>query len=325
MKGELSGKKISVDGYNFLYQFITSIRTKEGFLLTTEEGKVVSHLKGMLSRLSTMKENGIDPIIIFDGEPHPLKKGTLELRRKRKEMAQKEWEEALEKGDLSKAKSKAQQTSRLTHEMVSDARRLLDLMGIQYIDAPGEGEAQAAFMCEKGMVYAAGSQDYDSLLFGSIRLLRNMGTTGKRKLPGGEGWRSVEPELIDLEISLDTLKITRKQLVDVAILVGTDFNEGVNGIGPKKALKLIRKYKDLETTVKQERLPLVEWDEVRKIFLFPDIKKDVKVEVRYPKEEPLREFLTEELGLNKNGVERNIERLNKVRSVKSQRSLDSFY
>lgn len=322
---ELSGRTIAMDAYNVLYQFVASIRTPEGFPLTDSRGNVVSHLKGLFSRTSSLLSEDVDPIYIFDGKPHELKKGTLELRRERKEKAQQEWERALEVGDLDRARTKAQQTSRLTDEMVKDAKHLLDLMGVTWIQAPGEGEAQASHMADKGDVYGASSQDFDSLLFGCPRLIRNLAVSGRRKLPGRKIWVNVQPEVIDLEATLNDLSLSREQLIDMAIMMGTDFNEGVKGIGPKRALSLISEFGSLEVIVKQKRIPLLEWEEVRNIFLHPEVTDEYSLEKGTMDRDAIIEFLVDEREFGQKGVEKTIDQIaNEVRSG-SQSSLDAFF
>jgi len=324
-EGELSGKIVGMDAYNILYQFTASIRTPEGFPLTNSRGVVVSHLKGLFSRTASFFSEGIRPVYIFDGTPHALKKGTLDLRRERKEKARKEWEIALEEGDLERARTKAQQTSRLTDDMVEDSRRLLRLMGVPCIQAPGEGEAQASYMASKGIFYGASSQDLDSLLFGCPRLIRNLAVTGRRKLPGKHSWVNVEPEIIELQATLDKLDISREQLVDMAILVGTDFNEGVKGIGPKRSLAMIREFGSLESLVKEKRIPLLEWEEIREIFLDPDVSKDIELSFRKPDPEKIIEMLVEEMEFGRAGVEKTLQQLGSRAETPSQVSLDAFF
>jgi len=322
---ELSGRIVAMDAFNILYQFVASIRTPEGFPLTDSNGNVVSHLKGIFNRTSNFIEAGIRPVFIFDGKPHELKKGTLKLRRERKEKAQKEWESALEAGDLEKARTKAQQTSKLTDDMISDTIRLLDLMGVECIQAPGEGEAQASYMALKGDAYGASSQDFDSLLFGCPRLIRNLAISGRRKLPGKRVWVNVSPELIDLANSLEDLNITREQLIDMAIMIGTDFNEGVKGIGPKKALSLITKYGNLEKVVKEKRIPLLEWERVREIFLEPEVTDDYSLISGSLDREGLFKFLVDEREFREDGVQKTLDLLTKEVRTKAQSSLDSFF
>ncbi|MGA1848989.1 MAG: flap endonuclease-1 [Thermoplasmatota archaeon] len=324
-EGELSGKVIGMDAYNILYQFTASIRTPEGFPLTNSKGVVVSHLKGLFSRTASLISEGIRPVYIFDGKPHELKRGTLDLRRERKERAQKEWETALEEGDLEKARTKAQQTSRLTDEMVDDSKRLLGLMGVPCIQAPGEGEAQASHMARSGIFYGASSQDFDSLLFGCPRLIRNLALTGRRKLPGKRAWVNVEPEMIELQATLENLGITREQLVDMAILVGTDFNEGVRGIGPKRSLAMIREFKSLEVLAREKRIPLLEWEEIREIFLHPDISEGVEIVFGEPDTQGIMDMLVEEMEFSTPGVEKTLQQLGSRSEAPAQVSLDAFF
>ena len=237
---ELANQKVAIDGYNILYQFLSSIRQADGTLLTDSEGRVTSHLSGLFFRLSSLVENGIKPCIIFDGKPPKLKRKLLEERRLRKIKAEIEWEAAIAAGDTETARTKAQQTTRLDKEMLIESKKLLDLIGIPWFDAPSEGEAQVAHLIKTEKVDYGASQDYDTILFGAKNFVRNLTLSNRRKLPKQNKWVAVTPELIDVELSLSKLEITREQLVDVSILMGTDFNPGIDGVGPKKGLKLIK-------------------------------------------------------------------------------------
>jgi flap endonuclease-1 len=324
-ESDLKGKVLTVDTYNMLYQFLSSIRTPEGFPLTAPDGRVVSHIKGLFNRSINMLSSYIRPVFIFDGEPHPLKRGTLDLRRERKEKAVVEWERALEEGDLERARSKARQTSRITKDMVKDAWRLLRLLGIPCIKAKGEGEAQAAHICSKGEANAVCSQDFDSLLFGAPILLRNMATTGRRKLPGKNLYIDVVPERIDLKETLDQLGLTRDQLIDLAILIGTDFNEGVPGIGPKRGLQLIKEMGSIEEAARSRRLPLVEWEEVRKVFREPQVHDDYTLAWDRPDIDRVKELLIGELSFSRASVEGPLKAFEGVSGTTGQSSLDSFF
>ena len=239
---ELSGQRIAIDGYNVLYQFLTSIRQADGSLLTDSEGRVTSHLSGIFFRFSKLVENGIRLCVVFDGKPPQLKMNLLEERRQRKIKAQIEWEAAVEAGDRETARTKAQQTTRLESHMIDDSKKLLDLLGIPWVEAPSEGEAQVASLLEQGMVDYGASQDFDTVLFGASKFIRNLTLSGRRKLPKQQKWVEVSPEIVDLETSFQKLEINREQLIDVAILMGTDFNPGIDGIGPKRGLKLIQEF-----------------------------------------------------------------------------------
>lgn len=264
---DLRGKTVAIDAYNMIYQFLSIIRQPDGSPLCDKEGRVTSQLSGILYRTSNLICQGIEPIFVFDGKPNELKKATLDERKERREKATAEWEEAKEAGDMKKAFSKAQQTSRMTPEIRGSSKSLIKALGLPMVEAPSDGEAQAAYMCKKGSVYAAASQDFDSLLFGTPTLVRNMTITGRRKIPGKEMYKDVLTELISTEDFLTSLGITREQLVDMCILMGTDFNEGISGIGPKKGLKLVKEMKDLEHILPHLDKEIPEYEEIRTIFL----------------------------------------------------------
>ncbi|MFH1721399.1 MAG: flap endonuclease-1 [Candidatus Altiarchaeota archaeon] len=257
----LEGRSIAIDALNSIYQFLSSIRQPDGTPLMDTQGNVTSHLTGLFYRTTRLLAMGIKPIYVFDGKPHPLKEAELEKRRALKEDAQEKYEKAKAEGRIEEASKYARRTSRFTEEMKEDCFSLLSLMGVPAIQAPGEGEAQCVRLCEKEPdIWAVGSMDYDALLLGAPRLVRGLTLSGK-----------IEPGIIDLEIALRDLELTREQLIEVAILVGTDFNPGVKGIGPKKAL----------ATVKNNEIDSLDFDfdfaEVKKVFMKPNYTDDYKI------------------------------------------------
>ena len=264
---ELRGKTVAVDAYNTIFQFLSIIRQPDGKPLMDQDGNVTSHLSGILYRTSNLIEAGVEPVFVFDGKASDLKAGTIEERIARREKAKEEYEKALAEGDLKKAFSKAQQTSRMTPDILDSSKRLLRLLGIPVVQAPSDGEAQAAYMCSKGSVYAAASQDFDSILFGAPLLVRNLTISGRRKVPGKNVYKEVKTEIIDTPSMLQGLGLTRAQLVDVCIMIGTDFNRGIDGIGPKKGLKLIQKHGNLEAALQAIGQEIPGYQDVRDIFL----------------------------------------------------------
>ncbi|MBI4344403.1 MAG: flap endonuclease-1, partial [Euryarchaeota archaeon] len=220
----MGGKRIAIDALNSLYQFLSIIRQPTGELLMDSRGRVTSHLSGLFYRNLNLLEFGIKPVYVFDGRPPRLKGRTTEVRREARERAAVEWRRALDEERYELAKTKAMQSASLNESMLSDSNELLGYLGIPCVQAPSEGEAQAAHMAMKGEVWAAGSQDYDSLLFGAPRLVRNLTISGKRKIPRRNAYVEVKPEILHLERVLKELEITREQLVDLAILIGTDYN-----------------------------------------------------------------------------------------------------
>lgn len=321
----LRGRIIAIDAYNALYQFLALIRLRYGVPLTDKYGRVTSHLNGLLFRTLRLVEAGIRPVYVYDGRPPKLKSKTLEERVEKKKEAEVKWREAVARGDLRDAWAKAVQTSRLTKNMAEDSKKLLDYMGIPWVQAPSEGEAQAAYMTQEGDVWASASQDYDSLLFGSLRLVRNLTITGKKFLRKTPGYYRLKPELIKLEETLGKLELTREQLVDMCLLMGTDYNEGVKGIGPVKAYKLIKKYGTLEKVLEGEKISLnAHIDAVRDFFLNPPVTADYSLEWRDVDEEGLIEFLVEERGFRKERVRRAVERLRRARALGKQSTLELY-
>ena len=322
---DFQGKTIAIDAHNALYQFLSSIRQPDGTPLQDRKGRVTSHLSGLLYRTANLAESGIRPVYVFDGKPPELKRATIAERGERKAKAEAEYRQAVEEGDEAKAFSKAQQTSHLDREMVAEAKALLDALGIPWVQAPSEGEAQAAHMARKGDVWAASSQDYDALLFGAPRLVRNMAVTGKRKLPGKSIWVDVEPEMLELETVLKETSLTREQLVDAGILVGTDFHPGIKGVGPKRAVKLLKEKGTLTDVLHHLEQDIPEADAIRDIFLKPEVTDQYAVKFRPASEADVRRILVQEHDFGEDRVKATFPRYAKLHEAMKQRSLDAFF
>ena len=259
----LAGKTLAVDGFNAAYQFLATIRQKDGQLFCDAEGRVTSHLMGVLYRTTALLRDGVLPIWVFDGKPPERKAGTIRQRILLKEKAESAYQEALAAGDLETARRKAAQTSRLTRPMVAELVDLLRALGVPALEAPSEGEAQAAVMAARGTVWAAASEDYDSLLFGAPRLVRGLAARSS-------GGRNPVAQLIDREAMLSSLGIDAEELIVLGVLVGTDFNDGARGYGPKKALKLVRQHLGFDATVRAAGIEPDEAKEVAEIFRHPN-------------------------------------------------------
>ena len=322
---ELSGKKIAIDAFNTLYQFLSIIRDRmTGEPLRDSKGRTTSHLAGLFYRTSNLVEAGIKPIFVFDGEPPKFKKKTVEERNTARAEARKKWQEALEKGE--EAIKYAQAAAKLTDEMIEDSKVLLDAMGMPWIQAPSEGEAMCAHLCKKNIVFATGSQDADALLFGSPYLIRNLSITGKRKLPRKEAYIEIKPEIIELQEVLKTLELTQEQLIIVGMLIGTDYNSGIEKVGPKTALKLVKEHKTLKKI-----LANVEWktetgpEEIYNFFLKPPITEKYKIEWKQPDADKLINFMVNEHNFSQERVEKVIESLQKSFTTSKQVTLKSWF
>ncbi|MBI3190708.1 flap endonuclease-1 [archaeon] len=275
---DLFDKKIAIDSYNWLYQFLSIIRQADGTPLKDSKGRVTSHFSGLYYRTLKLLEAGIKPIYVFDGKPVEMKKETTEQRRSVRAEAKDEWKRALERGDLESAKKYAQRSTTVTEEIVDGSKQLLDAMGIPYIQAPNEGEALCSVMCKNNDVFATSSQDYDVLLFGSPRLVRNLSISGRKKR--GSEYVTINPEMIILRDALNTLSLTQEQMIILGILVGTDYNPGgIPGYGPKKALQIVKENKSLEKVFKD-----LAWNfpaTPEEIFDFFTSPKEIKYDIKF--------------------------------------------
>jgi len=318
----LNGKILMVDAFNVLYQFLTSIRQRDGTLLKTSNGVVTSHVMGLFNRTAKLMQLGLKLAFVFDGKSPELKFRERERRSELKQKASENYKLAKQEGDIGAMKMYAARSSRLSHDMVNDAKVLLEALGVPVVQAPSEGEAQAAYMVANGQGYGVASEDYDALLFGVPRLIKGLSVSQKRKQKGILNYKRSDIELIELADVLNTLKISKDQLIVLGILVGTDFNPGgVKGIGPKKALELVHFYgtnfDGLFSDVNWEFEH--SWTDVFNIF--KNIKHtDIGLEWKSPDLKRLKELLVGRFEFSEAFVMKKIESLGKGR----QQSLGAF-
>jgi flap endonuclease-1 len=246
-----------------------------------------------------------------------------------KEEAAVRYEQALREGKPEEARVYAQATSHLKDYMAQDSKKLLDLMGVPWLQAPSEGEAQAAHLTKRGDAYYCASQDYDSLLFGAPRFVRNITISGRRKLPSKNMYVEVVPEVVELERVLKECAITYEQLVDVGILIGTDFNpDGIRGLGPKTALKLINQYGSLEEAVlhvENAEFP-VEPQRIREIFLRPKVTDAYDLEWRDPNVEGVVDFICRGRDFSEDRVRKALEKMQRgITREKGKTTLEKWF
>ncbi len=310
---DLEGRTVAIDAYNTLYQFLSGIRQRDGTPLMDYNGNITSHLSGILYRTSSIVEKGIKPIYVFDGESSPYKTKTIQQRRSIKEEAEKQRREAISVGDEETARKYAIRTSRITPYIIESSKKLLDLMGIPYVQAKGEGEAQASYIVSQGDAWAVASQDYDCLLFGAPRIIRNLTLSG--------GFSHLE--YIELNKALNDVNLTREQLIDLALMVGTDFNEGIHGIGAKRGMKLIKEGTLEEAIIKLDVDFPINPDELRDIFLKHDVNTDYNIKFKNLNIEKLCEFMCEEHGFSQSRVINVTEKMKKLNT--NQKSLEDWF
>ena len=321
-----TSKIVAIDAYNAIYQFLSIIRGPDGLPLSDHNGKITSHISGLFYRNINFLSLGIKPVYVFDGKPPSLKSAEIQRRKQVKKDATIKYEIAISEGNYVEAKKFAQQTSVLRDDMVEESKKFLDLFGIPSIQAPSEGEATAAHLTNTGQAYASASQDFDSLLFGAKRLVRNFTNSGKRKLPNRNTTIEIEPELILLDKTLAELGVTKEQLVDIGILIGTDFNpDGFERIGPKTALKMVKEYGNLENVPQiQDKLNEIDYKQIREIFLKPKVAEVSEIKFGNIDYAGIINYLTKERSFSLDRVDTSLNRLKKSYEKKSH-NLDQWF
>jgi len=326
----LHGKILAVDSFNMLYQFLTTIRSRDGTPLMDSNGNVTSHLVGLFSRTTKMMQKGLRPVFVFDGKPPELKKKERERRAELKAEAKVKYEDAKQKENLDEMRKYAGRTAKLSPEMIEEAKKLVSALGLPVVQAPSEGEAQAAFMAKQGDAFAVISQDFDSMVHGAPKIVRNLSLLGKRKKVNKLSYEIVKPELIDLSENLNNLGVDQNQLIVLAMLVGTDYNiGGVKGIGPKNALKLVKKHgTDFDALFKEVNWKDsfdTDWNEVYGVIKNMETTTDYNIEFTEPNREQLRELLVEQHDFSDERINRAFDEFEKGKKEKAQKGLSEFF
>lgn len=318
------GRKVAIDASMSLYQFLIAVRQDGGAMMTSEDGSTTSHLMGMFYRTIRMVENGIKPVYVFDGKPPTMKAGELEKRKEKRDEAQAALEKAKEDGNMEEVDKQNRRLVKVTTEHVNDVKVLLKHMGIPFVSAPCEAEAQCAELVKGGKVFAAGTEDMDALTFGTTVLLRHLTFSEARKMPIKE---------FHLKSVLEGFELSQDQFVDLCILLGCDYVDKIKGIGPKKAIELVKKHKNIETILdnidKSKYPPPENWlyTEARRLFTAPDVTPASEVDIKWekPDEEALVAYMCGEKGFAEERIRNGIRKLDKARGGATQGRLDSFF
>lgn len=329
---ELTGKILCVDAFNTLYQFLSTIRQPDGTPLMDNNKKITSHLSGLFYRNINLLSEGIKLVYVFDGFAPTLKARTHKKRQETRDLAREKYEDAKAEEDVMGMKRYSSQLLRLDDEMIRESKELLEAMGIAVIQAPSEGEAEAAYLSRvRSNVYASVSQDYDSLLFGTPKLIRNLTISRKRKTYNG--YVEIKPEIIELEKVLNYLEINLDQLICLGILVGTDYNpKGIPRIGQKKALEIVKRYKQpvlIFQSVEEQMMSLsgeeqFDWKEIFELFRKPDIS-DSEIEFGNVNENRIRDILIERHNFSEERVNKQIDKLKEIRERLKQKNLGKWF
>jgi len=323
------GRKVAVDASMSLYQFLIAVR-QDGSgggghqMLTNADGETTSHLMGMFYRTIRMIDNGIKPVYVFDGKPPQMKAGELEKRTEKREVAQAALDKAKEEGNMEEVDKQSRRLVKVTKDHVEEVKVLLKHMGVPFVEAPCEAEAQCAELAKAGKVYAVGTEDMDALTFGTPVLLRHLTFSEARKMPIKE---------FHLSSIMEGFEMSPDQFVDLCILLGCDYVDKIRGIGPKKAIELVKKHKDIETILKNldsSKYPAPDnwmFTEARRLFKTPDVTPADQIDLKWekPDEEELVKYMCGEKGFAEERIRNGCKKLVKARGGATQGRLDSFF
>jgi flap endonuclease-1 len=316
---DLKNKRLAVDASQMLYQFLSSIRQPDGTPLMDSKNNITSHLMGISTRIPNLIERNLRLAFIFDGKPPLLKIHEQEQREHRKQLAEEKLEKAREEGDEESMLKYSKQSTRLSFKMSDEAKELVKAFGLPVVQAPSEAEAQCSFMAEKGDVYGVASSDFDSLLYSAPRLIKNLTISQRRKVRNT--YVKINPEMIELKDVLDTLQINKDQLIILAIMIGTDYDPGIKGIGPKTALKLVKQNKNFDKLFKELK-PDFDWKKIYAVFKSMPVMKNYQLKWSEPDSEKIKEILVDRHEFSEERIDRMLERLTK--KEKDQKGLSSF-
>ena len=324
---DLKGKIVAIDAYNTLYQFLTTIRQPDGTPLMDKNKNITSHLSGLFYRNINLLQEGIQPVYVFDGIPPEMKRAEIEKRREAKKTAEQKYEEAKEKKDIEQMKKYSGRFVKITDEIIQQSKDLLEALGIPVIQAPAEGEAEAAVLARTEKVWAAASQDYDALLYGTPYLIRNLTSPRRKKMPSGL-YQDVKPELIEFQAVVRELEIDKDQLICLAILVGTDYNPGgVRGLGQKRALEIVQRYKypvEIFKHIEKKFNFIFNWQEVFRQF--HEYKSSYTEDIQFKKvdEKKVKEILLSH-DFSENRIDSGLQKLKALKEAKKQKGLGDFF
>ncbi|RCI04131.1 Elongation of fatty acids protein 2 [Rhizopus stolonifer] len=319
------GRKIAIDASMCIYQFMIAVRQQDGQVLQNENGETTSHLMGMFYRTVRMVDNGIKPVYVFDGKPPTLKSGELAKRKARKEEAEKKMTEANEVGTAEDVARYTKRTVKVTREHNDECKRLLKAMGIPYVEAPCEAEAQCAELAKGGKVFAAASEDMDTMTFRTPVLLRHLTYSEARKMAIEE---------VRLDKALEGMGIDQNQFIDLCILLGCDYTESIRGVGPKSGFNLIKEHKTIDEALKHLNPKLkagipVDWNyaEARELFVNPEVTPASEIDLIWnaPDIDAVLQFMVTEKGFSADRIRKGCEKLEANLKKATQTRVQDFF
>lgn len=322
------GRKIAIDASMCIYQLLVAVRHGTDNL-TNDDGMITSHLNGLFYRCIRLMELGIKPIFVFDGKPPPMKASELKKRADAKKAAAEAMKKAEEEGNFEMAEKFARRVNHITPEMTEACKQLLRRMGIPVVEAPCEAEAQCAELVKEGLAYATASEDMDALTFGTKRLIRHL-WAGVSSTASKKGHKPTE---FSLDVVLSELGMNMAEFVDLCILCGCDYVDGIHGVGCVKAFTMMKKHRDLAKVVPELRQSkCVVPDEypverLREMFFKPEVTPSKDIELKWPKpdEKGILKIMVEENQFDPVKIANGIKRLLAARKASGQVRVDSFF
>ena len=273
----LTRKRVVLDGSYVIISALKKIRPN-GQMFVNRWGEPLAPVHVVFYKTLRLLEEGIQPIYVFDGIP-PIEKRCNDQRRQlHMQQLWKAYEKAKEVQDGETIRTLFQSPALTYRKAIVDAVELLKAMGAPAIIASSEGEAQGAALVKENRADFLFTPDYDALLFGCPTIIRRI------------DFDQHQIEVIVLENVLKTLNLNLSQLIDLAILIGTDFNEGVPRIGPRRGLALIKKYEALEQIPTLSSIE--DLLEIRQLFQTPPITS-FDPHIRPPNVEMVQRLLLE--------------------------------
>ncbi len=318
---ELAGSIIAVDAPNIIMGLFNFVRKNpdgtNAELILDRTQRPISHLYGLLYRLNFFYSKNIFPIFCFDGRVSELKRIITKDQLNDFRFVRKWYREAIESGNKNVAREIALSKEYMWQNIVFESKQLLGALGFPYIESPASAESQCAFLVKQRIAHYSNSQDYDSLMFGCPLLIQNLSKSLRRKVQGKWKYNKITPINVNLKKTLRKLEINPFQLVDLGILIGTDYFSGIRGLGPKKSLALIKKHTQIENVIIKEHdkyefsaLTPDIIKKVRQLFLFPEVNNSMdNIHWNYPNKSVVLKLLCEEHFLNKERVRNNLTKL----------------
>lgn len=321
----LFNRKIAIDASICIYRFLVSVRI-DGNNLSSIHGEQTSHIVGFFYKTIRLLELGIKPVFVFDGEAPVLKNEELLKRNERRDKAEEKYQIAKEQEDTNEMLRQSKRSVRMTEKHINDIKKLLFLMGVPFIVAPSEAEAQCAEMCKLNLVYGVASEDMDTLAFSAPIMIKNLTFSEAKKIPVCE----IRHSLILKEISL-----TENQFIDLCILLGCDYCKTIKGVGPMKALQLIRKHESIEKILEclEEKYEVPEgwgYENAREFLKKPNVISDYSVlnenlKWKTPEKEKLKEYLTKECDFAEERFEKAYKRIILSKKTEQQKRICDFF